>query len=512
MAKRKLKVGLDVDTAKAVGQAGKAKRSLRDVGKEGKKAGDDTTRSMKGAGGTMDKLGGSVRILIGAYAGFAGVRMVMASLRREMELIDATTKSALQSMRGVLSLGALKGRRKEEVEAMWKLAQFTGRPIEQVAGPYYALLGGTYGMAPERQRAIARQAGLWAKTDPTADMGSLVRMLATMGSQQPGLTPQQIGNIASYTIEAAQSTPTEMAGALPRVMATGQAVKAEPALPMALFSYISRQTGDPHLAATASTALMFGLAKTPPQILGQMKRFGFDPKAPMLEKLQWLGGRGADLPEEVAMALGGRRGIVALSSMAARPEEFMRGLEETRGALAAPGSLFGERLAGMYGEVPAQRMLDQMAKMDVLRQRQRVQPATLRRKMLMEFRTDLARRQGEGAPQVDFRRMMQSVSRYLGRGTSWLWEREARMEPSIGDMFDLLEAGYAPEDIVEIVEPELRERGPFNYGLDEMKTSLKAAGRRPMQEGGTIIQNPGVVHVHPAGAQGATPNPREANP
>jgi hypothetical protein len=318
-----------------------------------------------------------------------------------------------------------------------------------------------------------------------------------------------------------------MAGALPRVMATGAAVGAEPALAMALFSYISRQTGDPHLAATSATAIMFGLGKPPKQLLGKMRALGFDPSGTMLEKIQWLGG--ADLPEEVAMALGGRRGIVALSALARRPEEFMRGLEEGRAALAAPGSLFEQRLAGLYGEVPSQRMLDQMAKMDVLAQRQRVQPDTLRRKMLMDFTAVWAREGGMPAIGIDLVKAGAATYRYTGMG--WAWEKQARMMPGIDVMYDLLEAGYTPEDVLEIVNPALKERGGMmwhaapDWGIltpgvvdrdklgQEMRELLKSKGRGPMQEGGTIIQNPGVVHVHPAGPQGATPNPPdEANP
>ena len=506
---RKLKAAIDIETARTNRRVKNLNQELRKTRETTSKVGKEGTRDMGLMGRATEGATRAVTGLIGAYAGFQGVRMLMASLRREIELTEETTKRALQAMRGIEALSMMKGRRKEERELVKELSRVAGRPLEAIAPAYYGLVGGMAKAAPARRAGIMRQAVQWMRTDPSADPEALVRMLSTMANQFPELSPQQIGNLASQTIEMAMARPTEMANVLPRVMATATAIGGDVTMPMAMFSMLSRTLGDPAMAGTSARAIIMGLTKPSGPALRQMRGLGFRPDWDIMQKLQWLGQAEGQLSPELKAALGGRRGILALPAITQRPEEFAaerRGIGE---ALAAPGSLFQQRLTSLYGENQAQAYLDQSERAKIAMQQLYMQPGVMRRGAREDL-VELYRKQKGDAPYWrGARAWWRDVSVGVGGQP---YETLARENLDYRIMFQLLEEGYAPERITTAMIGAVGGAGPRGSLEQRTRGLLGEGGARPIYSG-VQINNAGTVHVHTdKRGDGDTPDRAEGAP
>lgn len=379
MAKNVLRAELKLENRRAVQNAKQATQATRQFGKQGVESTDKVTTA-------TGKLGAAVMGMVGAYAGMAGARMVMQALREETERIDRASRSAMESMRAVLALTALQGRRPEEIARMKQMAGVAGRPLGEVSQAYYTLLGGTAGMAPQRQAGLMQQVLQFAKTDPSAGLDPLVNLFTTMASQQPGMTPQQISNLLSMTIERAKARPEEMAQALPGILAVAQAGKVPVTMPAAMFAFATRKGGGVAVSGTAVRAAMLGLIRPAKDVEKRLVALGFNPQASVLEKIRWVAKMGDQLPTELQAALGGRRGIQAISGIAAAPEEFAQEQRIMERAMAAPEDLIQQRLAGMYGEVPAQRYLTQIQQLETLTALEDIKPQEMREKAILALR------------------------------------------------------------------------------------------------------------------------------
>lgn len=457
-------------------------RAAEEAGRKGKKAGRDAAEGKKEAAGWTDRLAGKLKGLLGAYVGLRLARTILASLTEETEKMDAATRKAAESMTALLALSALKGERPEVQQAVWQMAVGAGRPIEQVAPAYYALLGGTVGMARERQQALMQQALLMGRTDPQAALAPIVGLFTTMATQQPQLSPQQIGNLLSQTIEAAKATTAEMAAALPSILSVAKVGGVPIQVPAAMFAFGTRRGGGVAEMGTAVRATMLGLLAPPAELQKRLAGFGFPARGDLMARIQWLLAAGPGMPPELQEALGGRRGIEAVAAIAAEPRAFEAEIAMMGGALGAPGSLLQQRLAEMYGEVPAQRYVTQLQQLEVLREREYQDPRVLREKAQIDLAELIDRRRGLSP----FRR--KGARWYLNRLRDLGWDPRIGMRPAQRGMADLLEQGYAAQDILDIVYPETTWAG--GPSLESMEQMLRAGGAQPMQ------LNLGGTHYH----------------
>ena len=490
----------------------KAKRTLGEiakaeqrVGKEAEKAGRkgtrasaDTKRGFRGMGGAIDGATKSVSRLVGAYMGMAGVEKLLASIQARHERAVEVTERHAEAMRSVLALSSLQGERKETVAGLYKFAAFAGRPMEEIAPAYYSLLGGTAGMGRARQQGLFRQALLMGKTDFRASPEALVSLFSTIGAQQPDLTPTQVGNLVSRTIEQAKSTPGEMAQYLPSIMTTGRTAGAEVPTLAAMFSFATRYGGGVAESGTAVRSALLGLLAPAPELQKKLGQYGL-PAGGIMERIRWLGARGADLPPEIAAALGGRRGIQAIGEIGGRPAEFAAEVEIMRGALGAKGSLIQGRLASMYGEVPSQRWLDQLKGLRLFEEERIVEPDLLRKEAQLELMRQTELVSGV-APEHQW------AAQWLRRrkvglfGIDPLWP----MNPTEKAYYGLLDKGYHPRDILRHVLPAMQGRAramgentvdPFDITPPEGQafegwfgSILGGAGVQPMQGSTVVIQ------------------------
>lgn len=521
MARESLKTPLDFDPSAAIRNAKKAAEAAKGFGKSGKKAGEETARGMKGAAAAGDRLTSVGKQLIGAWAGWAGISRLIASAREELQRIEETSRRAIESMRGLMALSNLGMARPELRKQLFGLSTTFGVPMERLAPAYYTLAGGTAGMSPERRRGLMTQALLMGKTDTRADLESMVSLFSAMGMQQPGLTPLQIGNLASRTIEQAKATPSEMAEFLPTVLSTAVAGKVEVPTAMAMFAFASRMGGGVAKSGTAVRSTMLGLINMPKDRMQKMRRFGFRPEWSLMQKISWLAEQGGRLPEELAAQLGGRRGIEAVSAIAAQPEVFRQEVSTIREALAAPASLFRERLAGMYGEQPAQAMVDAGAQIAALREQHRTRDEVL----LGE----------QGRDMLDLITEREGMPLALRKGREWGLttmqallggERAGRLlQPTRQAYVGLLARGWTPKQIAEVVAPKFPSanlpRFPLRPGVEmlwrtmakegrvpelitEMEATLREAGEEPVQEGGGLELPGDAPTTQPVTTQPAT--------
>ena len=321
----------DLKTPISMPGAEKAKRDLKEiaegqrrVGREGKEAGEKAAEGAEKAHGWTGRLGDKVKGLLAGYLGLQGARRMLQYLNEETAKLDQTSRQAAESFRAVLALSELKGERAETQRGVWQLAISSGRRIEEVAPAYYTLLGGTAGMDPQRRQALMQQALLMAKTDPRADLNAIVNLMSTIGMQQPGLSPQQIGNLVSQTIERAKSTPSEMAAYVPAILTTAKTGGVDPATAMAMFAFGTRRGGGVAESGTAIRAAMLGLLAPSLALAQQLGQYGFPAGGDLMGRMAWLRRRGDELPPELVAALGGRRGLEAISGIAAANTENRR--------------------------------------------------------------------------------------------------------------------------------------------------------------------------------------------
>jgi len=490
--------------------ADRAKRDLKgvaaaegEVGRQGR----DVERSAGRQAGLLSRLGTRVTQLAGAYLGLQGARMILSTLRQETERIDRATRSALEAMRGVQALSSMRGERKEVRETVFRLAAQAGRKPEEVATAYYALLGGTAGMRRERQTALMQQALLMGKTaGPGTSLVPMVKLFSVIGTQQPDMTPRQIGNLVSRTIEQAASTPEEMAQYLPDILTTARAGGVDPATAAAMFAFGTKRGGGVATSGTAVRAALLGLIAMPPDTAKQLRQYGYDPSAPLIEKLGWLGTHGQALPPELIAGIGGRRGLQAVSAIAAEPAAFGAEAAGMRTALAAPGSALERKLREMYAEVPAQRYLDQLQQVETLLTLEDVTPKQMGVQAKMAALKLLNRKTLTSPLDRAMAGAVAQTYRYMfGKAPPGILDRQ------VGALYELIEEGYAPTDIMEHLEFTSRQPlGPTRFGEDiagQWREQLRAAGVQPMQ--GAQQVNVGGTHYHVNDGRDPAGRPRE---
>jgi len=424
-AKRDLK-----EIAEGERQVGQA---ARESGRKAKTAKDDATSA-------TSKLVGAVKGLVASYVGLAGAMKALAVMKQAHEQAAEAAMRHADAMRALLALSSLQGERAETIQSVRKMAVAAGRPIGQVGDAYYTLLGGTAGMDRGRQQGLMQQALLMGRTDPTASLESLVNLFSTLGTQAPGLTPGQLGNLASKTIEQAKSTGGEMAAYLPDVLTAARAGGVGPDVAAAMFSFTTRAGGGVAKAGTAAKSALMGLLAPGRETAKVLRRAGM-PEGSLMAKVGWLASNADRLPEDVVAALGGRRGIQAVSAIAADQAGFQAEMGMMAGALTEPGSLLQGRLEGMFGEVPAQRIAEQARQIEVMTDIEKASPEASRAKMRIGFRALLRREQGEGEIAIRANRWLEETSAGTILGLPQGPDQIRAMEA-------LLDEGYQVQDVM----------------------------------------------------------------
>lgn len=421
-------------------------RAERDIGREATTSGAKITSGMSGIARAADKAVGSVRNLLTGFLGMRGALLIMRTLRAEVEAIDEASQRSARSMTGILALSTLGQARPEVQRQVQQMAIASGRKIEQVAPAYYTLLGGTAGMSNERRMGLMQQALLMARTDPTADLNSLVNLMSTMGTQQPNLSPQAIGNLASTTIELAKSTAGEMAAYLPDILTTGMAAGSnDPAFLAGMFSFATRRGGGVARSGTAVRAALLGLLSPGDEVAQAMGQYGFSDKMSIAQRVGWLARSGGNLPPEIIAALGGRRGIQAISQIAAQPQAFATDVSTIRSGLGAKGSLLQGRLQAMYGEMPGQAMIYAIDQLKAITDVQRTSDESLGIQAQVDLYKAIMRGQGASPARI-------AVS------TARIWaNRTFGLDPFLGtgiteaqqQYLGLLNQGYSAQQLVQ---------------------------------------------------------------
>ena len=415
----------DVDIRVGAPGAKKAAKDLQEVaksseqvGRKGRSGGKAASEGFSKTEGAIDKATAKLKGFIGAFAGFAAARKALAEINEEIRATEEASNRAAQSLRGVLALSTLQREPAEVREQVWQYAIESGAPVEQVAPAYYALLGGTAGMGPERRNALMAQSLAMWKTDPRASLESIVGLMGTLGTQQPQLAPLQLGNLASRTIEQAKATPGEMAMYLPQIMTTAKAGGVDAATAAAMFSFATRRGGGVAKSGTAVNAAILGLLAPPPDTAKALAGYGYDQGAPLMERIAWLARAGGQMPPELVAALGGRRGLQAISAISAEPEAFREEVAGAQRALTEPGSLLAKRLQRAF-TLPEQRYAEETQRAKVLRDKMRQQPDVLKDQAVLELYDLIMQQQGGGA-----------AGRWVARG-------EAGMKRALGfeDLF-----------------------------------------------------------------------------
>ena len=454
--------------------------SLHKVGDTAKKSGGEAAQETGKLHEVTGKLAGQVTSLIGSYMGLQGVLKLLAGIREEHERILQVTLRQTEAQRGLLALSQVAGERPETIAALNRMAVASGRPVEQVAPAFYTLKSGTTGMTPERQQGLMSAALAMGKTDYSADLNAIVNLFSTLGTQNPDLTPTQISNLAWQTINQAKATPSEMAAYLPPILSTGGAAGIDPATLAAAFSFSTRAGGGAARSGTAVSATLMGLLRPSDESRTALAELGYPATGGLMERVNWVAGQGENLPPELQAALGGRRGIEFVAALARDPAGFAQEIAASRAAMNAPGSQVAGELGRLYGEVPAQRMLDQIRSISVASDVAMNTPEALETETRLQFRELLARRRGMGAAARWIKRTGNRA--YWGLTGSAIPEQDAAAQA----MEDLVIEGYDPDAVLDTILPALDTAGP-----GEFRGLMTKAGARTMQSfhGGTHYHN-----------------------
>jgi len=486
-----VKIPISTPGAKEAKQAlDGVKDSLRDLGDKGRKGGEDAAKGTAAVGDAAQRSLSSVRSLIAGYVGLQGALKVIQAIRQaHQEAYEITLRHA-DALRAVMAQDQLMGMRPEQRQAIYGMAAASGRKVEEVSPAYAMLMGGTMGMTPERQQGLMQQALLMGKTDPAANLADLVSLVSTMGTQNPDLTPEQIGNLSWHTFQSAKTTAGEMAAYLPAVLSAARSGKVGPEEATALFSFATRAGGGVAKSGTAVSATMLGLLAPGKETAKRLGEFGFPFNASLMDKVTWLAQNGERLPDDLAAALGGRRGIEAVVAIRENPSGFQAEVSASRASLSRQGSGIGESLASMYGEEPAQRAADQIKQLTVLNENARVDDGTLSDKARIAFREAYSRRKGNRSDfSIRTNRFLDQGAVDLGIGLG------GTMDPYENAMEQLVAEGYQPSDVLGLIpyteSLSSSERRQFwmdpAAGPQILRKRLQSQGVRPMQvyNGGT---------------------------
>jgi len=458
--------------------------SLHKVGDTAKRSGAEAHAETSKLGDVTHKLAQGVQALVGSYLGLQGVLKLLQGIREEHERELAVTLRQTEAMRGLLALSSLAGQRPEVQAQVQQMAVAAGKSVEQVAPAYYTLLGGTAGMDKARQQGLMQQSLLMSRMDPSASLDSIVNLMATLGTQQPGMSPLQIGNLLAGTLEQAKGTAGEMAGSLPDVLSAARVGGVDPATAAAMFSFATRQGGGVRRSGTAVRAAMMGLMAPTPDAMKAMTEAGMPAAGGLMARLDWLAKAGTNLPPELLAKVGGREGIAAVSAVSGDPGGFAAEIAAANQYMNMPGSLMQGSLAGMFGEVPSQRMLDQINMIKSAGDIESNKPAAMEADMRLEFRDLLAKRRGMGA-----------ATRWVKRtGNLAYWGVTGEAIPEIDAaaqaMEDLVVEGYAPQQVLDTLLPA-QDRGASSADFRGLMTK---AGARTMQAPGATYH--GGTHYH----------------
>ncbi len=447
---------------------------------------------------TTNKLASSVKTMIGSYLGLQGVIRLVAFLRAEMDRVDETTRSAIESLRAVLALSALAGERQATQQAIMDMTVDSGgRTIEEVATSYYTLRGGTYGMDPKKQIGLMDEAVKLGKTDLKSPLDPIVNLFTTLASQYSDKSPRELSNLISYTNEAAKSSAGEMARYLPDVTTAAQTGGVPIAQALAMFSFATRKGGGVAKSGQSVKSALLGLLAPTPNVKKQLADYGYPAGGDLTARLAWLAANASKLPPELQAELGGREGLQAVSAIAQSPEEFVAEIEGAQGALAAPGSLVGDRLASMYQDSPSQRHLDQTKQSEEMLRQRDYSDEAMREQSLAAFNDLMLER-------ILGRGIMYSLHSGVDRGIRSFTGRAHRQPGGtiMNAMQQMLGEGYAPADIMKTLGPSL-DASDFTGGLagvddDDLvshsRQQMQSAGHRPMQ--GDVYN--GGTHYHVA--------------
>lgn len=480
----------DVKIPISVPGAKEAKAALDGVADSLHKVGDTAKRSGSEAAGETDKLGAvthklaqGVTSLVGSYMGLQGVMKLLQGIREEHERELQVTLRQTEAMRGLLALSSLAGQRPEVQAQVQQMAVASGKSVEQVAPAYYTLLGGTAGMDRARQQGLMQQSLLMSRMDPTASLDSIVNLMATMATQQPGMSPLQIGNLLAGTLEQAKGTAGEMAQSLPDVLSAARVGGVEPATAAAMFSFATRQGGGVRRSGTAVRAALMGLMAPTPDAMKAMTEAGMPAAGGLMARLDWLAKAGANLPPELLAKVGGREGIAAVSAISGDAAGFASEIATANRYMNMLGSLMQGSLAGMFGEDPSQRMLDQINMIKSASDIESNKPEAMEAQVRLDFRELLAKRRGMGAAT----RWIKSAGNVAYRGLTGRAITE--IDPAAQAMEDLVVEGYDPQQVLDIILPAQGAAPEAFRGL------LNKSGAKPMQAAGGNTYHGG-THYH----------------
>jgi len=431
-------------------------KASEQVGHKGRSGGEAASEGFSRTGAAVGQATDKVKALVTALLGISTARQGLAEIKKDMDAISESSERATRAQRGVMAMTMATGERPEVQKYLWDLAAMTGRDMTEVAPAYYTLRGGTFGMTEERRRGLMNQAALMLKTDKSARFDPLVNLMSTIGTQQGALTDRQIGNLLSQGIESAKSTPGEMAAYLPQIFTAGGVGGVDPATLTAMFSFATRRGGGVAKSGTAVTAAMLGLLAPSPDTAKALAEYGYDQASPLMERISWLGREGGRMPPEILAALGGRRGLQAISAISRDPAAFRAEVGTMGAALAAKGSLMEARLGAMFGELPGQRYLEELDAAKVVEERMKQQPGQLKSDVEIRLYELLMRARGVNA-----------ADRWLG-GSSARWKRAVGLDPFLGRGLSDAERAYlslAGEDYT--VQQLVDAFGPIEMELSE---------------------------------------------
>jgi len=478
----------------AKGELDKVAEGEKRVGRAGQEGGEKASRGMRGLSGAMVNAATAVKSLVAGFIGVQGLIRALGKVADELREIDEISRRTFESLRGIMALSQVQGATKETKQAVEAFARATGRSTWEVAPAYYTFMGGTAGLAPERQQALLKQAALFYKTDPTANLASVVGLFSTLGTQQPQLKAQQIGNILSRTIEQAKATPQEMAQYLPNVLSAAKAGGADLATAMAMFSLATRAGGGVAKSGTAVTSLLMGLLTPAADVGKQLGAYGYKAGATLEEKVGWLAGAGEKLPAELQAQLGGRRGLEAVAALASQPQAFRAEVAGAHAALTGQRDQLADRLRSMYGEDEAQRYLQQIFEAEVIGEQFKTSDKAMMEQAELKLTQRLLEEGGSGTVFRWLVGLRQKHQRLVGRSPMAPYESEGLY----GEAFEMLHAGASIDDILIAFRAAREADMPTGIGAGQQafRRMVLDRGIERMQGGPVIVNNGGTLNYN----------------
>jgi len=209
MAKQKLTTELSFDNSKALRAAKRTKKAARDVGKEGRKSGEQTSRGMDDAAAATSGFGKQLIGLGLAMGTLAAVRQavdwIVQSYNRAIQLRDqfaagaaganrAIAGSAAQynvpepQMRKLLAqIGGVAGAGPQDIRSLSNLMTAMGS-AGMVSGVTAGPAGGAAQMSPADRAKMVQVATWQQRTGTQGQSAALTKLVAGIQGAQPGTT------------------------------------------------------------------------------------------------------------------------------------------------------------------------------------------------------------------------------------------------------------------------------------------------------------------------------------